>query len=289
MKSKYTLLILLAGAVGAVLRSIALLNGYEADTGLAVRGYVPAITLIVLTAAVILAAGVWSTKKFQEHKEFEQLFGGNSETGKAIGIVCGVVNVITGLFGLLCVNDLVFEQTKEYVSNGIGIVFFIALLWLLCLISGIMMIAFSLWQKQGQEATKKTGLYLTLPLFWCCIDLIMIYHENSGNPVISDYSYQLLLTIAVMAGFYTMAAFLFSSGSTARFMTASGIAVYLSMTQGIGTLIAHIANGSAVVIIPGLYNLAEVQLAETLRMWAYLAAAIFLLVQMVCVNKAYRE
>lgn len=289
MKSKYTALMLLAGIIGAVLRSITLLNGYEAESGLPVRGYVPAVILIVLTAAVIIAACVWSAKKFQEHKEFEQLFGGNSGANTMIGVICGAVNIVIGLFGLLGVDDLVFEQTKDYVSNGIGIVAFIALLWLLCLISGIMMIAFSLWQKQGQEASKKTGLYLTVPLFWCCLDLIMIYHENSGNPVISDYSYQLLLTIAVMAGFYAMAAFLFSNGSTARFVMASGVALYLSLTQGVGTLIAHIANGSSIFVIPGLYDLSNIQLGDTLRMWAYLAAAVFLLLQLMRVNKAYQE
>lgn len=57
--------------------------------------------------------------------------------------------------------------------------------------------------------SKKTGCYTIIPMFWGCLDLIMVYHDNSANPVLSDYTYQLVLIVAVMLAFYSMSGFLF--------------------------------------------------------------------------------
>lgn len=118
-----------------------------------------------------------------------------------------------------------------------------------------------------------------MPLFWCCIDLVMLYHDNSGEPVVSAFAYQILLTVAVMASLYTMAAFLFAKPSTIRFYAASGIAVYLTAVQCLGTLIARLLSGTPIFAIPGTYDLTRISLSGTLHMWVYLAVGIFLLLQ----------
>lgn len=74
-------------------------------------------------------------------------------------------------------------------------------------------------------------------MFWGCLDLIMVYHDNSANPVLSDYTYQLVLIVAVMLAFYSMSGFLFSTGCAPRFFVSAGAAVYLALTNAGGLLV----------------------------------------------------
>ncbi len=275
----YIFFLLAASAAGALLRAVSLLRGYEPESGLPVAGYPPSVAVIVLTAAVIVLAVLLSRQWYPAagQRSFEQVFGGLSGIGGVAGMLCGVLCALAGGAGLLLLPRQIMEQTNEYVSVSGPMIGIMALMWALCLVSGAVILALSLWQAKEKKATRRVGLFATVPMFWCGLDLILTYHENSGNPVTSDYSYALLLIIALMAAFYSMAGFLFSAnrGNSAQFAAAAGIAVYLTAVHVLGTLASMILGGTELLTV-----------GNTIRLWAYFAAGVFLLVQLLHMKKS---
>lgn len=276
----YLILIVLAGAAGAVLRGSSLLYGCEPETGLPVPGYLPATALIVLTVCTIVLFAVLSRMWFGKVDgcRFEQLFSG---MGKMAGVLCAIAAIGMILFSALSVLQLpehLLEQTVDlngslmYPSALIAAA--VAVLWVLALCSGISLLLAAAAQLRGAEVNRRTGIYFTVPMFWCCLDLIMLYHENSGNPVTSQYSYALLLVIAVMTAFYSIGGFLFAAkGSAARFSASVGVALYLACVHVGGTAASCLMSGD------GFYS--QLGVTGTMRLAVYACTAVYLLVYLV--------
>ena len=72
-KILYLIWIVVAGLGGAALRGMSLLQGYEADTGLPVEGYLPAMALIGLTIAVAVTALLTGRLGFQSRSSWSFL------------------------------------------------------------------------------------------------------------------------------------------------------------------------------------------------------------------------
>lgn len=272
----YMTLVLLAGAGGAVLRGMSLLYGYD-DAGLPVTGYLPATALAVLTAVAVVCFAVlgrvWFAKA--DSRSFEQLFCGMSGGVSALCMLLAVCSALLCGVGLLTLSAQVAEQNSEYVQIGMVAVAGLALVWVLGIAADVCMLLLANGQRRRGAATKALGMFATLPMFWCCLELIMVYHENSGNPVTSDYSYLLLLIIAVMTVFYSMGGFLFSEkGSPARFFAASGIAVYLVCTHVGGELIRCVLSDEP---NPLLYMVGT---GDAVRVGVYLCVGLYILVQL---------
>lgn len=289
-RNLYLIFIVVAGLCGAALRCVCLMYGYEAGTGLPKEGYLPATLLAALTVVVVVAAVALSRAWFQPcaDKSFEQLFGNLSGLW-ILGLLCGVGMVVFSIQGLLWLPDQLAEQYlfegNEIVLPGPLITGATALVWVLGFVSGICVIVLALWQRGKKPAGKRTGLLTTIPMFWCCLDLIMVYHDNSGNPVLSDYSYTLLLIIAVMTAFYSMGGFLYAAKCPAvRFFASAGVAVYLALTQMGGTGIWSMIETSGMGILQLLGT------GTALRMDIYLMTGVFLLLQLGnAVNRSARK
>lgn len=279
-RNLYLIFIIVAGLCGAALRCICLLYGYEAESGLPREGFLPAALLLALTVAVVIAAAVLSRAWFQPctEKSFEQMFGGMSWNG-ILCLLCGIFLAIFSVTGALWLPDQLAEQ---YVLEGNTLITpsplitgATALVWVLGFASGLCMIVLAVWQRGEKPAGKRTGLLTTIPMFWCCLDLIMVYHQNSGNPVLSDYSYTLLLIIAVMTAFYSMGGFLYAAKHPApRFFASAGVAVYLALMQMGGTAIWSVLETS------GLGVLQLLGAGTALRMDIYLMVGTYLLLQL---------
>ena len=99
-----------------------------------------------------------------------------------------------------------------------------------------------------------------------------MYHDNSANPVLSDYTYQLVLIVAVMLAFYSMSGFLFSTGCAPRFFVSAGAAVYLALTNAGGLLVWKLRANSDLGI------LRYFGISTTFRAGIYLLAGVYLLV-----------
>ena len=276
----YLILIVLAGAAGAILRGRSLLYGCEPETGLPVSGYLPATALAVLTVCVIVLFAVLGRMWFgnADGCAFEQLFIG---MGKIAGVLCAIAAIGMILFSGFSIAQMpahLIEQTVDLNGSVVYpstlIVVAVAVLWVLALCSGISLLLAAVAQLRGAAVSRQMGLYFTIPMFWCCLDLIMLYHENSGNPITSEYSYALLLVIAVMTAFYSIGSFLFSAkGSAARFFASAGVVLYLACTQIGGTA------AWCVLSEGGFYT--QVGVTGTMRLAVYACAAGYLLVYLV--------
>lgn len=272
-RNLYVILIILAGVCGAVLRAMSLLHGYELDSGLPVEGYVPANILVVLTAILLIGAVLLSKIWFGSTNDysFEEMFDGMPGHLRSAGILFGACVAGSGGVGVALLNQEVLEQSNEFVQIGLLTIIAIVAMWVLCILSGIAMMVLVSKQKEGRPATKRLGIAATLPMFWCCLDLIMVYHENSGNPVISDYSYTLLLVIAVMTAFYSIAGFFFSEHTAVKFFASAGIAVYLSLTYAGGAALSFCIGNTP----------SNWMFGDLIRLGAYLGVGAFLFVQLV--------
>lgn len=281
-KILYLIWIVLAGLGGAALRGMSLLHGYEADTGLPVEGYVPAMALIGLTMVVALTALLAGRLGFQSRSSwsFEQMYGNMPLQLRLVCMLCGLGTAGICAWGMYSLSDQVAEQAVVYGDQillpGRLIVTATSVAWILGIVSGLCMML--LVKGQGiRPATWFTGLCCTVPIFWCCLDLIMVYHENSGNPVLSDYSYLLLMIIAVMASFHSIGTYLYSArGSGARWLAAASMAVYLVFVNAGGTAVAMWQTGSAVGM------LAWFGTGNMLRLGALALAGLYLLIQLGC-------
>lgn len=281
-KILYLIWIVLAGLGGAALRGMSLLHGYEADTGLPVEGYLPAMALIGLTVAVALTALLTGRLGFQSRSSwsFEQMYGNMPLLLRLICMLCGLGTAGICAWGMYSLPDQVAEQAAVYGDQillpGRLIVTATAVAWGLGVLSGLCMLLLA--RGQGSKpATRLTGLCCTVPIFWCCLDLIMVYHENSGNPVLSDYSYLLLMIIAVMASFHSIGTYLYSaSGSGARWIAVAGMAVYLVFVNAGGTAAAIWQTGSAAGMLERFGT------GNTLRIGALALAGLYLLIQLGC-------
>lgn len=277
----YLIWIVLAGMCGAVLRGMSLLHGYEADTGLPVKGYQPAMLLIVLTVVVFVTAVLIGRFAFRHCStwSFEQMYGNMPMLFRLIGMLCGLGTAGICAWGLCSLPDQVAEQAAvlgdQIFLPSRMIVIATSATWLLGILSGLCILLLCL--RGDKPATRLTGLCCTIPIFWCCLDLIMVYHENSGNPVLSDYTYLLLLIIAVMAAFHSMGTYLYSDQSkTTRWFAMSGIAVYFALVN---------AGGSGYA----MYQSADIFMMQgtgmILRIGALALVGLYLLIQLGCTGR----
>lgn len=277
----YFMFITAASLCGAVLRGISLLRGYETESMLPVRGYPLSILVAVLTAIVIITAVILAYKWFRPYSlcTFEQLHGDESRTVISLCILFGAGAAIASAFGMLRLQDQLAEQIivmgNEIFMPGTLITGVTALMWAFGVASGICMILLAMRQGKNKKITKYTGMLITVPMFWCCFDLVVVYHENSGNPVVSDYSYMLLDIVAIMSAFYGIGSFLYEAKpASSQFFACAGIASYLSFTQMGGTCIWYIFSGVGPDIVR------YIGIGNAARTMVYLCTGTYLLLQL---------
>lgn len=279
-RSVYILFIIAMGVVGAVLRSLSIVGGTDPESGLPIAGNVPALALKLACAAVVVLAVVLCRNSYRMPKEtsYEQLMGKMGRSARLICMVCGVAMAIVGAVALVNIGGMVAEETSEYHPFGMAALVALVAQWILCIASGVTLTLFARRQ-DGHAATKKQGVLVCLPMFWTCLSLIMTYHENSSNPIMQDYAYDLLLIVVMMAAFYYIAGLFFAEVRPVRIALFAGLSVFLMLTCGGGLLLAECMNGT----IAGWALTAP--LADWLRMAACLFASVYLFVQLTQLGK----
>lgn len=282
-RSVYILFVLLAGVIGAVLRGLSITKGLEWNTGLPVRGDLSSLLLKILCVVVVVLAIVLSRRCYaQQGQQYEAILGTLPSAARWICMLFGVGVVAVGVGALICTNRIVLEQTSEYQPFGIPALIATLVQWALCIISGMLLVGFAKRQ-DGREATKAQGLRAAVPMLWACLMLIMAYHENSGNPVMTDYAYELLLAIAILASFYAIACLFFAEPSARRVALFCGLAVFLTITVVGGLLLAAIMDATMLSLT------LTSPTADLLRMAAYLMAGVYLLVQLTVIPAKTEE
>ncbi|MDO5547774.1 MAG: hypothetical protein Q4F79_04725 [Eubacteriales bacterium] len=274
-RSVYILFVIAMGLAGAVLRGLSIVNGMEPANGLPIAGDVPAMALKLACAAGIILSIVLSRSSYRMPKgtSYEQLMGKMGHAARVVCMVCGAAMAVIGVAALVNLGGMVAEETSEYHPFGVAALVALAAQWILCVVSGVTLLLFARRQ-DGYAATKRQGVFVCLPMFWACLSLIMTYHENSSNPVMQDYAYDLLLIIAVMAAFYYIAGLFFAEPHPVCIALFSGLSVFLMLTCDGGMLLAACMNRTMAEWV------LTAPLADLFRMAACLFATVYLLVQL---------
>ena len=272
-RSVYILFVAAAGLIGAVLRGMSIVGGMDPETGLAVSTG-PGLALIVLCIASLVIAVLLSRRCFGGMKtDYEALLGHISPKARLLCMICGAALAVTGAAALLNTGAMVAEQTSEYQPFGLVPLAAMIAQWILCIASGVTMALFARKQ-DGHAATARQGILIAVPMFWASLTLIMTYHENSSNPVMMDYAYELLMVIALLAAFYYIAGLFFADCKPVRVALFAGLAVILVLTCVGGLLIASVVNGLA-----ASWTLTA-PVSDLLRMAAYVFAGVYLLAEL---------
>lgn len=273
-RSVYILFAAAAGLIGAVLRGMSIVSGIDPETGLAASGNGPGLALIVVCLAALVIAVLLSRRCFGGMQtDYEALLGYISSKARLLCTLCGAGLAVTGAAALLNIGGMVAEQTSEYQPFGLVPLAALIAQWILCLMSGVTMVLFARKQ-DGHAATARQGILIAVPMFWASLTLIMTYHENSSNPVMMDYAYELLMVIALLAAFYYIAGLFFAECKPVRVALFAALSVILTLTCTGGFLIASVVNGLA-----ASWTLTA-PLSDLFRMAAYLFAGGYLLTEL---------
>lgn len=241
MKKRFLILFLTAlfALVGAVLRGLNLINGYEPDTQLPVQGDPAETGLIALcvVAAVALLAFALSFRA-QRGILFEEAFGGDSVGFKMISVISGILMIASGAFGLyLAVSQNVMTAIWSFVP--------LLILWLLAILTGCCMIGIASALSRDRIVEGTASLTI-IPMFWACFDLIITFKDNGASPFLGLYAFELLAAIALTYAFYVLAGFLYSTASPSRFVLSAGMSVVLCGVCVGGAAIALLSGSSSV-------------------------------------------
>ena len=190
------LLSLAIGLVGALLRRLQLVLGFEADTGLAVRG---SWINLLLPLFLLAAAGVmgWGVRSLKGQKlSFTNCFApphgpalGLMTGGAMLCLVSGGLYLLSYLQGAALVLDLVLGAFSLFVG-----------LSLLYVLRG--------WRQNGFA---EPILFLS-PVIFYVLQLLSAYLAHGTFPVLARYGLEILSIAALVFGFYQVSAAAYGQG-----------------------------------------------------------------------------
>ena len=181
---------LAAGLLGALLRRLQLVLGFEADTGLAVRGsWINLLLPLFLLAAAVAMA--WCARSFRGQKlPFTACF--SAPRGPGLGLMTGgaMLCLISGglyLLGYLQGDALVLDLVLGAFSLFVGL----SLLYVL-----------RSWRQNGAVEP----ILLLPPVIFYVLQLLAAYLDHGTFPVLARYGPEILSIAALVFGFYQVLA-----------------------------------------------------------------------------------
>lgn len=250
----FPILALGGGCAGFALRLLQWRTGFEPDTGLPIPGTPYGIVTAVLAAAV-MALCLLLRKKLPEEKAGAPLFPNSFSTSDA-----GLLTLlVTGVF-LMAVSGLADMAAGLGIQGlpGMDILFSRREL----LIQGVLTLAASVClfspipacrRRQGESPRPFSGALLLTPVVCLVVRLVLVYRQDSANPVLAAYWVELLALVLVILALYRLSAFAYGAGRTRRFVLYAVPAVLLclaALADG-GPLSSLLFNGGAALILTG--------------------------------------
>lgn len=209
---------LIVGVLGAVLRWMEQTMGFEAETGLAIPGNVPAIALIILAClfAVFLIVTAIKTK----HPSMVRY----GQVSPAENPLCfgaySVASLLMAVAGVLFIAKALMEETISISRLILG---------LFAIGTAVSLIFTAKMDDQG-ENKRQYRFRLLIPPFFCCYWLILAYEGRAANPVVLQYVYELFAIICVLLAFYYIASFDFGKGKLRQSLFFGYMASFFSIT-----------------------------------------------------------
>lgn len=209
---------LAGGAVGFGLRRWELVTAFEPDTGLPISGMPATWALIILSVAMAAAFLLLGWGKY------DSLSGENQERAfAATGNTLYAMAVALSAFLLLAAAGLMlysFFKGEARLATRLILAF-------MCVVSFGCLLSTARDNLRGEKA--KYNFALLLPAYTSCIWLVSAYQVRAGDPIQSDYIYELFAIIAVLLGLYFNAGFSFGRGKPVPACLFSLLGAYLSI------------------------------------------------------------
>lgn len=212
---------LLCGLAGFYIRGQELKTAFEPDTGLAIHGAKISTVMMILSVAVVAAAiiiAIAIPAKYREIHPYERLFAKTGFAGYILIILCGAA-VIAG--GAIFAAQEITSTGSISVFNSVFSVF--------AVITGVIMA--NLGRRAYKGRAVKRNIAYSIPSLFLCIWLIMLYKENTANPVLTSYCYLCLAYAAGALTFYYETAVIFQKIMPGKLIAVYTAAVFFETTS----------------------------------------------------------
>lgn len=263
----FPILALGGGCAAFVLRLLQWRTGFEPDTGLPIPG-TPFGILTAVLAAAAMALCLLLGRKLPQEQEGAPLFPDGFSTGDAGVLTPAVAGVfLMGVSGLadaaagLGIQGLpgmtpLLSSRWEHLILGL-----LTLTAAACLFPAVS----TCRQRPGQEPAAFNGILLLVPVVCLVVRLVLVYRQDSANPVLAAYWVELLALVLVILALYRLSAFAYGAGRTRRFTLYAVPAILLCLAAlADGGLSSLLFNGGAALTLTGflLQRLAALAPAE---------------------------
>lgn len=217
----------IAGTAGYFLRQLELGAAFE-PSGFAIPGAQETQNLMVLSLAfalvAVLIAAVLS-KKLEFSNEYVSAFSISSLIVLFLNFILGAGIVASAVFYYLGINISYLSLEAIHLA--------------LAALSGISVMVASISAYKGKS-------YFALPFFsvipsvFLCVWLIIVYKDNSANPVLISYAYQSLAIAAAALSFYYSAGFVYGRSKPFRTLLSSMLAVFFVSVAAADTMNSYL-------------------------------------------------
>ena len=251
----FPILALGGGCAAFVLRLLQWRTGFEPDTGLPIPG-TPFGAATAVLAAAVLAICFLLRKKLPEEAEGAPVFpAGFSVTEPAIltlavtGVflmaAAGLADIAAGMGiqGLPGAELSSAAASREHLILGV-----LTLAAAVCLFPAIPAC------RAGSRETPRpfNGVLMLAPVVCLVVRLVLVYRQDSANPVLAAYWVELLALVFVILALYRLAAFAYGAGRTRRFVLYAVPAIALCLAAlADGGLSNLLFNGGAALTLTG--------------------------------------
>ena len=265
----FPILALGGGCAAFVLRLLQWRAGFEPDTGLPIPG-TPFGAATAALAVLTMAACFLLRKKLPADKEGTPLFPAGFATGEAglltlvvagvfLMAAAGLADVAAGM-GVQALPGM--AQSSAVSQREQLILGALTLAAAVCLFPAVP----ACRRRPDQEPQPFNGLLLLAPVVCLVVRLVLVYRQDSANPVLAAYWVELLALVLAILALYRLAAFAYGVGRTRRFVLYAVPAVVLclaSLADG-GSLSSILFNGGAALTLTGflLQRLANLPAGE---------------------------
>ncbi|MDR1736552.1 MAG: hypothetical protein LBR85_06775 [Oscillospiraceae bacterium] len=206
-----------AGVIAFILRALSLTGEYDAQTGLVGRGAPFDTALAILCAAVFAALMLFVPKERKKRPKSTMPLA-----FAALEILAAGALAASGVVSLVRFFGSGTPDSGRVATLVLGVLSILAA-------AAIDLLAQMMIKK---PLASNYGIYLTVPVFWACYNLILDFWKHSGSPVLSDYAYMLFAFVAV-----TLAVF----GASARFYQGSGVNRLMPVFAASGVVFSLVA------------------------------------------------
>jgi len=206
-----------AGAIGWLIRRTEIATVFDPISGLAERGAMITILLIVLSVAVtaLLFGLSFTVPKGRNLSTFTNAFGGSLFITIPLTLLGLVVLVLTGLEAL----SLLPDGMDGFAAVRLGG----------AALSGLCLMLTAVLGHRGINV----ALPATVPVFWLCAWLIVSHIDRAADPVLLGYVYNLFTKAALLLALYYIAGYAFRQHRPGRLMFASSTAIFFTgVTMG---------------------------------------------------------